>query len=279
MPVFTSNEDYAERGSAPADERAALQRIRQEGLRKRLSVGTVHVFLLAPDGSLLDTMHVASVNPGTLAERLERQAKALGTRGGAPVIRPCPPAAPEAEPGTLRLHLTARYLERRGDALVLVENAGGNWSALPGEDWILLGGEEQALLLPLDRTPSVGRSWKVDRQVVARLLRRFYPPTENNDLAKNVIEEQTLRAVVTSVGRGTATARLEGRFRMKHPFYHRDDEKYVAGDVVGYLGFDPHPQAGTRRAVRSLRMVTDRADYGGPGGGRLPFGVALRSAP
>jgi hypothetical protein len=109
-------------------------------------------------------------------------------------------------------------------------------------------------------------------EVAARLFRHFYPPTENNDINKNRIEEQTLRATLVLVERGAATARLDGSLRLKHPFYHADDNKFVTATIGGYLRYDPQA-----RRVLSLEMATERAVYGGPGERRQPFGVAVRS--
>jgi len=240
-------------------------------------VGTVHVFVLGPDGHLRDTLHVAAIRPDTLAATLEKHARALGTKAGTPVVTPCAPAPPAALPGSLRLHLVARYLERQpGGEYTLVTNAGGNWSALPGEDWIMLGRDSQAALLP-PRTASriaPGFSWRVDTAVAARLWDHFYPPTENNDVSRNRIEEQDLRVTVASVDArsGRATARLDGRLRMKHPFY-KEDEKRVRAVAAGYLVFDP-----AARRVRSLQLVTDQATYGDDAR-QAPFGVAVRSVP
>ena len=60
---------------------------------------------------------------------------------------------------------------------------------------------------------------------------------------------------------------------MKHPFYHKDDDRYVEASMVGYLDADT-----TRRRIRSFEMVTDPADYRGSGSD-LPYGVAVRSVP
>ncbi len=279
VPVFTSNEDYEPgTGSVPAEERAALDRIRREGYAAKLSVGSVHAYFLAPDGRLLDTMHVATMTPDALAAKLEKLAAELGTVAGPPpaALRPGLPPVP---PGTLRLHLTARYLERRDGKLVPVENAGGDWSALPGEDWIVPSAAEQAAWLPpvaMTRGGGVGDSWAVPPGVAWPLLTRFYPPTENNDLSKNREEVATLTATLAPdrpAARSTGRlARLEGWYRLGHPFYHKEDGKVATARVIGYLSFDP-----ARRRFLSLQMVTEGAEYGVPGQRGLPFGVAVRT--
>jgi hypothetical protein len=268
IPVFTSNEDYAGAGAAGPEERAELNRIRQEGYAKNLSVGTVHVFVLGPDGSLRDTLHVADARPGVLAALLEKHARALGTRAGAPIVRPAMPPPPRVPPGGMRLHLVARYLEKRGDELVPVTNAGGNWSALPGEDWIVLSAAETRPLLPPPGA-SVGATWEVAPSLSSRLLSRFCPPTENNDPAKDRLEEQKLTATKTGSGR----VRLTGNFRLKHRFYHHDDDKRAAGELAGFVDMAP----GERR-VREFRLVTVHAGYGN-GEQKTPFGVVVSHDP
>ena len=59
VPVYTVNEDYAPKGSAPAEEKAERERIFQQGYERRWSVGTVHVYVLRPDAQLFGTLHVA----------------------------------------------------------------------------------------------------------------------------------------------------------------------------------------------------------------------------
>lgn len=274
--MFTSNEDYGDEGSAPKEERAELERVRREGNAAGLSVGTVHGFVLGPDGRLRDTVHVALIRPDTLAALLEKHVRALETRPGSPVapVRAFTPP-PSAPPGSLRLHLVARYLEKRGENdYALVTNAGGNWSALPGEDWITLDPSEQAgLLAPKTAKISPGQTWDVDGNVAGRLFDHFYPPTENNDVSKNRRIEQRLRATLVGIANGRATVRLDGRLRMKHPFYHRADDNEVEADVAGYFTFDP-----ARRQVRSLQLATERAVYG-DAARKQPFGVAVRSVP
>ncbi|MBW3625409.1 MAG: hypothetical protein KY468_18595 [Armatimonadetes bacterium] len=272
VPVYLSNEDYREGGAASAEEKAELRRIHREGHAAKLSVGTVHSFILGPDGRTLDSMHVAQAfKPELLSETLRRNAEALGTTPGAPVVPPSVQSRPPADPRSLTLHLTARYLERKGDDYALVENAGSNWSALPGEDWITLSREQWTGLLPKGKA-AVGTTWTVDPSVARTLLSRFYPPTENSDVSKNRIERQAMKGTVIAVRDGIARARLEGSLKMTHSFYGKEDGRYVEADFLGYMEFRPG-----KGEVRSFHLVTDRAEYKEPEGRSLPYGVAVRT--
>jgi hypothetical protein len=74
---------------------------------------------------------------------------------------------------------------------------------------------------------------------------------------------------VLSVKDGVACVRIDGGLKMKHTFYHKDDDSFVEATVVGLMDVD----TGSKK-IRSLRLVTDRAEYRG-----RPFGVAVRSVP
>ena len=113
----------------------------------------------------------------------------------------------------------------------------------------------------------LGRTWEIDEPLATKILTHFYPPTENNDVANNQIETQSLKATVVSIKDGVIRARLEGSLRMKHPFYHKDDDKFVAATFVGFLDLEPGG-----KGIRSLRLVTEKATYGG-----FSFGVAVQS--
>jgi hypothetical protein len=275
VPVYVSNEDFRPDGCAPPEEKKERDRILREGHAAKLSVGTVHAYVLNPDGHAIDSLHVAEaakVEP--LTAMLERNVEKLGTREGKPLVAPAPQArAPKADAGDLVLHLTARNLVRQGDDFVppkvrLGETKAGSWGAYPAEDWIVLNRDDVAKLLP-PGTVKEGQTWEPDRDAAAKLLLRFYPATENNDLKTNRIDRQEVRAKVLSVKDGIAVARLDGSLRMKHPFYHKDDDNFVEASFVGVMEFDAD-----RGKVRSLHVVTEKAVYGG-----RPFGVAVRSVP
>jgi hypothetical protein len=78
-------------------------------------------------------------------------------------VKPAAQSAAEARPGELLLHLTARYLRKQGDDYVPIQGEGGDWTALPGEDWIRLDREQQAKLLP-PVGAKAGADWEIDRR-------------------------------------------------------------------------------------------------------------------
>jgi hypothetical protein len=296
IPVNVDGTYYRHNVAVAKDEKAAFQRVFQELhlLNKKnkadgkaiLSVGTVHAYVLDCSGKPLRSLHVAEARPAKVIALLKEQIAALKVPKGKPVAKPAPQSvAPRAKADALVLHLTTRYLVARGqpnarkdvdDAFVPMKPAlgaekSGQWHALPSEDWIVLDKTQWRKLLT-DKPVKVGASWGLDRETAAQLLVRFYPTTENNDLATNRIDEQALDATVISIKDGVVRARLEGRLKMKHTFYPRkDDKNQVEATLVGYIDFEQD-----RPRIRALRLVTDSATYGGP---RQHFGAALRLVP
>src|SRR4051812_4923421 len=185
VPVYAVNEDYRGDGPAPPAERAEKQRIYRETLKAKMSAGTVHAYVLAPDGKVLGSLHVAkAARADNLLRLLDQTIARLNVPAGKPVVAPCPQsAAPAAPPGGLVLHLTARPLK-----------GGGSWGGV-SENWITYDAREVARLLPAG-LPRPGLTWKPDSRLAARLLAHFYPVTENNDVSKNRIEQQSLEATV-----------------------------------------------------------------------------------
>jgi hypothetical protein len=258
VPVYAVNEDHRENGAAPREEKAEYNRILKESQAAKLSTGTVHVYILNPEGRPIDSLHVAeAAKTERLVKLAEDVIRRLGVREGQAISAPAAQCArPQCESGSLTFHLTARSLDGRGA-----------WSEFPVENWIVLDQNEWKKLLP---APDVrtGGSWEIDRDVATRFLTHFYPATENNDVSKNRLERRSLKAIVTSVQGGLARARIEGELRMCHSFYHKEDGKTVEATVVGFMDFDPEKQT-----LRSLNLVTDKATYGGG-----TFGIALRLA-
>lgn len=255
VPVLAVNEEY--RGSdVAAEELAEYRRIFREANAAKLSTGTVHVYILEPAGKPIASLHVATAarTPKLLA-LLDDVIARLGVKPGKPLVPPAPLSRPPTVPaGSLVLHLTSR--PTRG---------GGSWDGV-SENWITFDRDEVKKLLP--RAPvRPGQTWSPDPSLAARLLTHFYPVTENNDVRKNRIEEQQLSGRVLSVDGGIVRARLDGKLRMKHSFYHREDGNTVVATFTGYLDFAPRTGQ-----IAKLRLATIDAAYGGG-----TFAVAVRS--
>jgi hypothetical protein len=256
--VYAVNEDYRPKGCAPDEEKAELRRIHQEGYKKKLSVGTVHAYVLTPDGHTHDSLHVATAaRTDRLLEMLNRAVATFRPKEGKPLAAPAPQSAPPKAPaGALVLHLVARADQR------------GSWGEFPAEDWIVLSRAEWQQLLPRGEVKA-GQTWEPDPAAAAKVLTYFYPQTENNHATTDRIEKQSLRAKVLTVEGGVVTARLDGTLRMRHAFYPgRNDPLPVDATLVGVVTFAP----GKAAPPSSLQLVTERAAHG-----KRSFKVAVRS--
>src|SRR3954470_18356048 len=104
VPVYLSNEDYADAGPAPAEEKAQKRRIFREAAGAGLSVGTVHAYLLTPDGGHpVDSLHVAEAAKAARLVAMPRRAvDRFRPAPGKPVVEPAAQSAPPAAgPGAL----------------------------------------------------------------------------------------------------------------------------------------------------------------------------------
>ena len=281
VSVSLRNQDFDDEGAASAEEKAEKARIYRDAVKAGMHAGTVCVYLVSPEGT---PMAVAPANenlvydPDRLAELMLQVVRQLNVVKSAPSIatKPYSPA-PRMSDGSLMLHIVARYLERKGDVCVpcdvkavLGTKNGRNWADLPSQEWVVLNRPEWTSLLPRGEV-RVGSTWKPSEDVTAKLLRHFYPPTENTDLKTNRVEKLVIQARVESIERGIAHARLDGQMRMKHPFYHRDDNNFVEAELVGYVRFKTNT-----REIESLRLVTENGRYGGAVNGTQYFGAAVR---
>src|SRR5262245_44698080 len=170
VPVFAVNEDYRDDGPAPEAEKAEYRRIYREALAAKLSAGTVHAYVVDPDGHPIDSLHVAdAAQPDRLLAMLRRAIRAKELTPGPTLVRPRSLSAPPAAaPGSLVLHLTAR-------------GHGKSWDGFPSENWIVLGPDHVGGLLPAEPRP--GSDWDVREDVATAILTHFYPQTENNDVS------------------------------------------------------------------------------------------------
>ncbi|MFO0965313.1 MAG: hypothetical protein U0793_06965 [Gemmataceae bacterium] len=235
-----------------------------------MSSGTVHVYLIDPDGRPIGSQHVATASKvEALTELLEKTIAEHKLTAGKTLVPPAPQShTPKAASDDLVLHLVARNVDRKAGVdtprrTKLGLTRSGNWGAYPAEDWIILKKDEWSRLVP--KEIKAGTTWELDRDAAARVLLHVYPSTENNNIKTNRIDRQELKGTIRSIKDGVAHARLDGALRMKHPFYHKDDDNFVDTRLLGYLDIE----VATGRIVR-WEVATRDATYG-----RINFGVVV----
>jgi RNA polymerase sigma factor (sigma-70 family) len=265
VPVFISNEDIEGAGSASAAERAEHTRIYHAALAANLPAGSGAVYAVAPEGTVLGSLTVPRAHDSAAMLALLDRFKG---REGSPLVKPAPLSKPPAHRADdLVLHAVSRYVDKNGAP----ETYRPTYHELPAENWIVLDRSEWARLLPSGS--ELDHEWIPAADVAAKILRRFYPVTEDNrreDVDRSRVERISLRARIVSIREGSVRARLEGQVRMQryfhaiHPPEHRPE--LVSADVSGFLDFEPSGR------ILSLKLTTVRASYG-----PSPFAVALRS--
>jgi hypothetical protein len=268
VPVYTANEEYTRDGSASPAEKAARVRMLTEAWKggdRKSSGDSVFMasdaacYVLSPDGHVVDALRLPDcLENHRVIAMLERVAKKFNVKKGETLVPPSSQSdvfTPKVTAGSLALHLTARYIP-----------AGGTWKQLPGEDIVVLDKDEWRKLIPANA--KVGTSWEIDKDVAAKLLIDFYPPSSNREPSTNRIDDSPLKATVVSVKDGVARVRLDCNLRMKHRFLPiKDDDKFVEAKVVGLIDCDP-----VKKQIKQVRMVTEKATYN-----NTTFGVAVRS--
>src|SRR5262249_5261243 len=137
-------------------EKAERERVLRAFLDARMSAGSVHAYVLTPDGQPVGSLHVAHAGDKDTGETrtqllLEKAVAELKPEKGGPVIRPAAQsAAPKAPTDALVLHVTARKLAEKG-----------SWNEFPSEDWVVLKPAEWRKWLPAGEA-KVGSSWDID---------------------------------------------------------------------------------------------------------------------
>jgi len=251
VPVYVSSQNRDDRD---------YEQLYKDAIKAKMSTGSEHLYILSPEGQVVEALHICHVTTAGLRETLAKFTRPVG-----PTL--VPPVAQSAPAGKSMLHLTSRYLDKEGKPLKF--KPGASYHAFPAEDWFALTPAEEAALVP-DASAQPGASWYVDMAVSARLLSRLYPLTGNFGSSEgNRIEEAALTATVISGRRSVAWIRLDGRVRLGHTFMPNKDERPVEAIVMGYLEYDRK-----ERKVLTFRLVTDHAKYG-----KENFGVAIRSVP
>ncbi len=78
VPVYVSGADYDEkRGAASPEEKKEYARLYHAAIGKKLSTGTVHVYIISPQGDPIDSIHVAAASAEKVIDTLKQTIKKL----------------------------------------------------------------------------------------------------------------------------------------------------------------------------------------------------------
>jgi len=119
VSAYVSNDEILGDAGAVKAER---ERVLRAFLDARMSAGSVHAYVLTPDGQPVGSLHVAHAggrdkDTGKTCTQLllEKAVAELRPEKGAPVVKPAAQsAAPKAPADALVLHVTARKLAEKG---------------------------------------------------------------------------------------------------------------------------------------------------------------------
>jgi hypothetical protein len=248
VPVTSPNEEAGDLGKGPPAEKAERRRIYDEFLTKKLGVGDVHVYILAPNGSAVAGLDIGSAeDPDKEIKVLSQVVSQLHTEPGPPAVAPRPQSSPPAaDADAMIFHLVSRTLP-----------AGGSWNEYPAENWIVLGKSEWTQLLP-PKDIALKASWDVPLPVAVKLVEWVYPQNEEVELQnRSRVDIASLHLTVTDLREGAGRARIDGKVRLRHSFYPgKPSEDYATSKLLGYMDFDLN-----QGVVQRLRMVTVEATY------------------
>ncbi len=223
----------------PKEERVELERIHREGYAAKMSVGTVHVYLLSPGGELKRTLHVAdAASGGKLLAAAEAHAVEFPGPAGQPLAAPVPLSRPRNIPaGGVAVHITARSESR------------GSWGEFPGENWPVFSAAEWRTLTAAPAGKKPGDSWPLDPALTRRVLNHFHPQTEDcSDKDRNDLRTATLTATLQADG----SLALRGEVLLLRAFYPgRKDQREARAGVEGFI-----------RSGKLTLVTLDDARYG-----------------
>jgi hypothetical protein len=233
-------------------------RIYLEFHSKKLGIGDVHVYALAPDKSAIASLSInLAQDPAKMIPFLQSVVDKLHVAPGPTAIKPHPTSVPPAVPAdALAIHLVSRAL------------AGGSWHEFPSENWIVLSGAEWAQLLPAG-TVAANSSWTVPQPVAVKLGEWVYPQNEEKTSKnRSRVDQADFRLTVVSVQGNLARARIDGKIKLLHSFYPGGKaEDFAVSELSGYMDFNF-----ADRRIQRLRIVTNKANYND-----TPFAASLVS--
>jgi hypothetical protein len=246
VPAWVSRDDY-QRDPRGKDEQTELDRIDHDRSKRGLEGGTVCVFVLDSDGSVLATQRVQlAYKTENLVPFLEKiiADKKLTPRD-AEAIRTSAARSAEVKPKT------------EGGRLVHVwtrcDQAGTN-RGLSHDRVELTAAEWKAFVPAADARP--GTAWTIPEKVAHKLFQYCYPPGPIWRVKDCKVLKGTLKATLASESAGEARIKLEGEMELAFPNTGKPTDGRITARLVGMA----HADMG-KQTLTSLALVSEEADY------------------
>ena len=241
VPVQLSTDRYLKDQATPAEERMLLRDIWKDATQKELPHGTVHVYLVLPDGTVHDAMHVRdAAQTDRLLKFLRRSLGQLKTAGGKKLVEePIARRIPRANAAdSLIVHIAAEYTDQPGTV---------------GEDWVILEKNEWQCFVPAAETRE---GWNIDEHVARKLLLNLYPFSQDWDVSHNEFSKCELQAQVISRDEEETLVSVRGRLQMSHNRYTNQKPELVDAEIVGTIAIK-------QNELPTFKLTTGQATYGG----------------
>jgi hypothetical protein len=246
VPVWVSRDSY-QLDPRNKKEQTELERIDGARAKRGLEGGTVCVFVLNPDGSVLATLRVQlAYKPEKLIPFLEKIVadKKLKPRAAeavrASAARPSE-IKPKTEGGRL-VHVWTRC-----------DQAGAN-RGLSHDRVELTATECKTFAPPADS--KVGTSWAIPKEVSHKLFQYGYPPGPIWNAKDCKVLAGNLKATVVTLSAREAHLKLEGEAKLSFPHKGKPTDGRITARFVGMAHFDRE-----KKTLTSLALVSEEAEY------------------
>jgi hypothetical protein len=247
VPAWVSRDSY-QQDNVSRTEKAELERIDRERASKKLPGGTVCVFVLAADGSVLATLPVQQAwkaeNLLPFLQRIVTEQKVTPRKSEAVKASAAPPSAPprpKSEGG-------------RVFAIYTRANANGPNRGV-SHDHVELTPAEWRRLLPPEGS-RVGATFSVPEEVAGKLLRYAYPPLPHYDVRASKVTSVRLTGTVESAEGEEVRVRLRGALELLYPATGKPTDGRVQAKLVGTIRCDRRT-----RTLTTFGLVSDEAEY------------------
>ncbi len=261
VPVWLSVDDYGTQKSE-----ADLAEWKQ--IQKRGKAGNIYVYIVAPDGGVIDKLGVAqALKPDEyllplLHKLIQEQA-----------LKPRDLKAVRASAADL----DAVPRPRTEDGIMLRLWAHGERGR--AEEWLELTAAEAAAFVPAANTTE-GITWTIAGTTAERLYKHFYPPVGNYKAENSKVLNSALTAKVVGVSAQEFRMLLDGELEMQHnASCDNSMPAHVKMKVFGVLRYDR-----VRGRLTALQLTTDQGLHtwywqGKPAHSRMDITVEMVQAP